>query len=170
VYPLVPFVALAGAFALIAVLGRWPDALQFIEENAHAARFACAALLIATVWQPAWAGAVAFTRRVTRPTHMQWSIGCRSTRLGHRRDPGNAWLDPSESPTLEIRRVADLQVALDGGVEQLAATGADWIVVPEPWFGHPTLKRLGFLQRFHASRTFGGSEGYDYEIYAIPRK
>jgi len=39
-----------------------------------------------------------------------------------------------------------------------------------PWFGHATLRRLGFLQRRQASRAFGGSRAYDYDVYAIPKK
>ena len=53
------------------------------------------------------------------------------------------------------------QSLLDGGVERLA--GANWVIVPEPNFGHPTLKRLGFVERFHADTTFAGSVGYDYD-------
>jgi hypothetical protein len=54
-----------------------------------------------------------------------------------------------------------------GTIDQLA--GADWLVVPEPYFGNPMLRRLGFVQRFHADRSFGGHLGYDYEIYAVPK-
>ena len=66
-----------------------------------------------------------------------------------------------------IRRVPNLAVVLDAGLEQLS--GVDWVIVPEINFGHPTLKRLGFVQRFHAEQSFAGNLGYDYEVYAVPR-
>ena len=68
---------------------------------------------------------------------------------------------------MEVRRVADLRGTLDTGIEALA--GSQWLVVPEPVFGHPTLRRLGLVAQIRASLGFGGHLGYDYEIYAVPR-
>ena len=77
----------------------------------------------------------------------------------------NHWLDLRDSPAA-VRRVPELSPLLDAGVAAFA--GVNWVIVPEPNFGHPTLKRLGFVERFHADTAFGGSIGYDYEIYAVP--
>jgi hypothetical protein len=66
-----------------------------------------------------------------------------------------------------VRRVPNLKALLDGGIEQLA--GAQWLIVPEPCFGHSTLARLGLVQRVRASQGFRGALGYDYEIYAVPK-
>ena len=42
----------------------------------------------------------------------------------------------------------ELSPLLDGGVAAFA--GINWVIVPEPLFGHPTLKHLGFVDQFHA--------------------
>lgn len=167
VYPLLPFVAVAGASALSA-------ALTFVRARAAgrrrrvsiAARVAIPLFVFAVLAQPVWSGAVSFSRRVTRPTHTlveAWIAEHASpgsvVLLGH------GWLDLSGSK-LVIRRV-QLDTVLDGGIEQLA--GSDWVVVPEPYFGKPTLRRLGFVRRFHAEQSFGGNVGYDYEVYAVPK-
>lgn len=171
VYPLLPFVCIAGAAALIAVVGAMAGLIPvFPRRTRRVGQGAVAAFVIVALWWPAWTGTVSFSRRVTPPTHTRverW-IEAHATPgtvvlLGH------GWLTLPR-PMIETRRVADLSVPLDGGIGALAATGADWVVVPEPWFGHPALKRLGFLQRVHASRGFGGALGYDYEVYAIPKK
>jgi hypothetical protein len=78
----------------------------------------------------------------------------------------SGWLDLHRSPVV-VRRVPDLKALLDGGIEQLA--GAQWLIVPEPRFGHSTLTHLGLVQRVHASQGFRGALGYDYEIYAVPK-
>ncbi len=171
VYPLLPFVCIAGAAALIAVAGVLFRAAPAFPRRARLLAQAAVAVLIAIfLWPPVWAGAVSFSRRVTTPTHTQverW--------MAERVAPGtvvllgNGWLTLPRT-LFEVRRVENLTVPLDSGVDALAATGADLVVVPEPWFGHPTLRRLGFLQRFHASRGFGGRQGYDYEIYVIPKR
>ena len=129
-------------------------------------RVAIPVFVFAVLAQPAWSGAVSFSRRVTRPTHTlveAWIAEHASpgsvVLLGH------GWLDLSGSK-LVIRRV-HLDTVLDGGIEQLA--GSDWVVVPEPYFGKPTLRRLGFVQRFHAEQSFGGNVGYDYDVYAVPK-
>lgn len=171
VYPLLPFVCVAGAAAFVAVV-RWVARVTpaFPPRARLAGRAALALIIVGALWPPLWEGAVSFSRRVTTPTHTQverW--------IEEKVAPGtivllgNGWLALPRT-LFDVRRVEDLTVPLDGGVETLAATGADLVVVPEPWFGHPTLKRLGFLQRFHASRRFGGRQGYDYEIYVIPKR
>ncbi len=77
------------------------------------------------------------------------------------------WLDLSASG-VTTKRVEDLRKTLDGGLDQFS--GASWVVVPKTQFGHPMLKQLGFYERIHADQGFGGSVGYDYEIYAIPKR
>jgi hypothetical protein len=167
VYPLLPFVAVAGASALSAVLTFLrARASGYSRRGSIAARLAIPLILIAALAQPVWSGAVSFSRHVARPTHTQVEAW-----LKEHASPGsvvllgNQWLDLSGS-ALVIRR-AELDSVLNGGIEQLA--GSDWVVVPEPWFGKPMLRRLGFVQRFHAGQSFGGSLGYDYEIYAVPK-
>jgi len=44
------------------------------------------------------------------------------------------------------------------------------VVVPEPYFNHPTLRQLGFLDRIHVGWRFGSGTGYDYEFYAVPQR
>ena len=167
VYPLLPFVAVAGASSLRA-------AVTFVRARAAgrprrvslAARLAIPLLVFAVLAEPAWSGAVSFSRRMTRPTHTLVEAW-----LEANVPPGSVvvldvnWLDLSGSQ-LVVRRV-DLDALLHGGIEGLA--GSDWVVVPEPYFGNPMLRRLGFVQRFHAEQSFGGRVGSDFEVYAIPK-
>ncbi|MEO7275770.1 MAG: glycosyltransferase family 39 protein [Vicinamibacterales bacterium] len=167
VFPLVPFVTVAGVAALSALLhlawravGRWSPA------RIKLAGLAATVAVGEVIWLPASASAVALSRRLTTPTH---------TRVEHwvRDHTGpdavvlieQHWLDLRDSPAA-VRRVPELSPLLDAGVAAFA--GTNWVIVPEPNFGHPTLKRLGFVERFHADTGFGGSVGYDYEIYAVP--
>jgi 4-amino-4-deoxy-L-arabinose transferase-like glycosyltransferase len=166
VYPLVPFVAVAGAAALVAVV-QWGARLAVRPALSWRALKVSAALAIAGVlWQPVQAGAVSFSRRINRPTHDLVEAWIRE-----HADPGTVvllgrgWLDPGDT-SLVLRRVPNLARALDAGIEALG--GCDWIVVPETVFGHPALRHLMLLRRFEADRSFGGNLGYDYEIYAVP--
>ena len=70
------------------------------------------------------------------------------------------WLN-LEGVTVTVTRVPDLAAALSNGIDALRPY--DWVVVPEIHFGHPTLRRLRFVRRFHADQGFGGSRGHDYE-------
>jgi branched-subunit amino acid transport protein len=168
VFPLLPFVAVAGAAALVAAVRLLRDARAGTRRSvSYAAQAASVALVIFTLWQPLWSGAVSFSRRVTPPTHTRVEAWM------HEHAPpgsvvllGAGWLDLTGSQ-LVVERVPDVGKVLDGGIEQLA--GYDWVVVPELYFGNPTLKRLGFVQRFQAAQSFGGSRGYDYEVYAVPK-
>ena len=168
VFPLVPFVAIAGVGVLGAVVRLSGLAMSRASKaRRYGLRLAATLMVVAALWPPASAGAVAFSRRVTPQTHTLVEAW-----LEQHAAPGgvviieNSWLDLRGS-TMTVRRVPDLAVLLDGGVEQFA--GASLIVVPEPNFGHPTLKKLGFIQRFHAEPSFGGNLGYDYEVYGVPR-
>ena len=62
----------------------------------------------------------------------------------------------------------ELASVLDGGLDSL--NGAQMVVVPEPYFNHPTLQKLGFLDRIHVAWRFGSGTGYDYEFYAVPQR
>lgn len=166
VFPLLPFVAVAGCAALAAVvqvvgrLGR-PESTRM----RYASRVAAAAIAAAALWQPVWTGIVSYSRRATLPTHLAVETWIQhNVPEGDVILLGNHWLSLRSKHV--VTRVPDLRTVLDGGVEQMA--GYDWAVIPEPYFGHPTLRRLGFAQRFHASQEFGGSVGYDDEVYAIP--
>ena len=167
VFPMLPFVTIAGLAALSSLLqltartiARWNPA------RVRAAALVATAAVAAVIWHPASAGAVSLSRRLTMPTHVRVEHWVRdhATR-GTVIVIEDKWLDLSDAPAM-VRRIPDLSALLDGGVEPLA--GANWVIVPEPNFGHPTLKRLGFVERFHADTGFAGSVGYDYEIYAIP--
>jgi hypothetical protein len=169
VFPLVPFVAVAGAAALVACLTR---VLALLPSTSHPhvrvrlGPLTATLAIVAVLWQPVWAGAVSFSRRVTRPTHELTEAWIRDNAK-----PGTvvllerAWLDLSQTNVV-TRRVNSLSATLDGNIEQLG--GCDWIVVPEPVFGHRALRQFGFLQRFYADRSFGGNLGLDFEVYALP--
>jgi 4-amino-4-deoxy-L-arabinose transferase-like glycosyltransferase len=166
VFPMVPFVAAAGAGVAAMVL-RFSLSLRDRAAGRLAMRAAVTALVVAALWPPVAAGTVSFSRRLTPPTHAMVEAWLRQ-----HVPPGSTvvieqhWLALGDEPFI-VRRVPDLRALLDNGIEPLA--GADWLVVAEPQFGHPALKRLGLVQRFHAGQGFGGSLGYDYDVYAIPR-
>jgi hypothetical protein len=129
-------------------------------------RFAAALAVLGALWQPAWAGAISFSRRLTRPTHELAEAWIREhAGPGTVILLGKGWLELGETH-LTTRRVPNLQTALDGGVEQLG--GCDWILIPEGLFGHSALRQLIFLHRFDADRSLGGNRGYSYEVYAVP--
>ena len=167
VYPLVPFVAVGGASALVAGV-RWIRS-TLADRPApwpRAGRFATALAIVVILWQPVWAGAVSFSRRVTRPTHELAEAWIRE----HATPEtvvllGQGWLDLSQTHVV-TRRVSNLSTTLDGGIEQLG--GCKWIVVPEGLFEHPTLRQIGVLQRFDADRSFAGNLGLDYRVYQLP--
>jgi len=168
VAPLLPFVAIAGSAALVSAVravAAW--AAPRSPRLSPAVRAASVAIVVAAaLWPAVWRGAVAFSRRVNPPTHMaveSWIA--QHVPAGNVILLENDWLVVRSNHV--VKRVPDLSAVLDGGVQQLA--GYDWVVVPEPYFGNPTLRRLGLPKRFQASRSFGGSMGYDFEVYSIPR-
>ena len=168
VYPMLPFVAIAGASALVQALG-------FVRSRAASgegasvrpttARMLAGALVIAALWQPAWAGAVSFSRRVRAPTHALAEDWIRQHAA-----PGSKvllevnWLD-LKGASIEVHRAASLRTVLDAGIERLA--GCQLVIVPEPLFRHPTLGKLDLMKRFEAGQSFGGNTGIDYEVYSV---
>ena len=167
VFPLLPYVAVAGCAALahiVRTVGRVTATSS--RRVAYARRALAAAIAAAVLWQPLWSGVVSYSRHLTTPTHIAAETWIEhNVAEGQVVLLGNDWL--SLTPRHVVRRVPNIGAVLDGGIEQLSEY--DWIVVPEPYFGNKTLRRLGFAQRFHASQGFGGSVGYDFEIYAVPR-
>ncbi len=166
VYPLVPFVAVGGAAALVAGLPRLVATLASRAEWPRLGRYAAVVAVAGILWQPMWAGVVSFSRRLTPQTHELTEAWIREhATSGTVVLLGRGWLDLSQTQIM-TRRVPDLRDTLDKGIEQLG--GCDWVVVPETVFGHPHLRQLGFLMRFNADRSFGGNLGLDYEVYAVP--
>ena len=168
VFPMLPFVAIGGAGTLAAIW-RLPSVVSVPASpwRAPAARAVTVIVLVLALWFPLKAGTVSFSRRVTSPTYAlveHWLELHAAPQSVVVLETG--WLDLHRSPVV-VRRVPDLKALLDGGIEQLA--GAQWLIVPEPRFGHSTLTHLGLVQRVHASQGFRGALGYDYEIYAVPR-
>ena len=170
VYPLVPFVAVAGASGLVAVTGflRARAAAQPSRSRRILLASVSAALVAIVLVPPAWRGALAFTQRLTRPTHALVEAWLRENT-----SPGDVvlleihWLKVEES-NFRVERVAELPVVLQGGLYRLLAN--NWVVVPEPYFGNPALRRLSFVRRFHADQSaWGGNLGYDFEVYAAPK-
>jgi hypothetical protein len=167
VYPLLPYIALAASAGLAMVI-RFVGAR--FESRADTSRrwaeAAAAVICLIALWQPLWTGAISLSRRLQPPTHQLAESWIRqSAPAGSHVLLGRGWLDVDGAPFV-ARRVPDLRTTLDGGVEQLA--GCQWVVVPEPLFGHPTLKQLSLAERFHARYSFGGNLGMDYEVYSVP--
>jgi len=168
VYPMLPFVTIMSAAFVVMIVG-WLRAWLETRSVSPRAAHAVVGLLVAGVLaQPIWSGAVSVSRRLTVPPYTRTEA-----RIRELAKPGDVvllekgWLDLSTSGAT-IKRVEDLGKTLDGGLDQFS--GASWVVVPKTRFGHPMLKQLGFYERIHADQGFGGSVGYDYEIYAVPKR
>ena len=169
VLPLLPFVAVAGASALVAIAStvrRWPEWTN--RPSGALLRMAVLALVaIAALGQPLWTGAVATSQRFTPSTHDVVEQWLRQRPPGERVLVPNGWLDLT-SARLTVRRVADLGAVLQARPYAVAAN--DWVLVPETLFKSAGLRHLTLVTRVGASDPmFGGKQGYDYAIYA-PQK
>jgi 4-amino-4-deoxy-L-arabinose transferase-like glycosyltransferase len=169
VYPLLPFVATAGACGLvhaICLMRRWHRWSSM--RNGGAMRTAAATVLVAiAVAAPLWASLVTYSGRLSSST-----TGVLEAWLRRKIPAGEAvlvedgWLDLRGS-AFTVVRVPDLGKVLhqDG----YALSAADWIVVPETRFANTTLRGLRLVQQVDAQpQTFGGHMGYDYRVYAAP--
>ncbi len=169
VFPLLPFVAVAGASALVATAAavrKWP-AWANRPSGAKLRQAALAMVGVAALGQPLWMGAVTTSQRLKPSTHDVVEQWLHQRTSGERVLVPNGWLDLSNDQ-VTVRRVADLDAVLQGSPYALAAN--DWVVVPETFRKNPGLKRLMLVTRVNAdSPMFGGKQGYDYEIYAPPK-
>jgi 4-amino-4-deoxy-L-arabinose transferase-like glycosyltransferase len=169
IYPLVPFVALSGACALVAGLRVLQAGPSWIGGRTKSLpRPLAAVVVLAAVWQPAWAGVSVFLRGLRPATYHlveRW-IREHSTRedavlveVG--------WLDLEGSPA-RVRRVARLAEVLKGGGLYFLCAHR-WIVVPEPQGRNPALRSLTLVRRFPAEQSsLGGHRGYDFDLYGPP--
>jgi 4-amino-4-deoxy-L-arabinose transferase-like glycosyltransferase len=168
VYPMLPFVAIASSALIEMFVNFVRRVAERAPSRARAAWVSAAVLLVAALASPLWSGLVSFSRRLATPTHVLAETWIREH--GHPGTVvviGRGWLDVTGSP-IEARRVDDLRKTLDGGLDAL--NGAQIVVVPEPYFNHPALRQLGFLDRIHVGWHLGSGNGYDYEFYAVPQR
>jgi len=169
VFPLLPFVAIAGACGLVAIVDgvRRAGAWRRVARPALASDVAAALVVLLAVGPPLWAGAGTISRRLTPTT-----AAMLESWLAKRVVPGqvvlaeNGWLDLGGAP-FRVMRVPDLHWALGAGRQALGA--ADLVVVPEPNFADPGLAGLPLVGTITATqRAFGGHLGFDYRVYAVP--
>jgi len=169
VLPLLPFVAVAGAAAMVwmlSLLRGWRG--WAARPGAAAQRAAVTAMLILGVLaQPLWSALMTFSQRVVPKTHHVVEQWLRQRPAGDRVLVGHGWL-ALDGSSLKVRRVRDLGSALQGSHYALAAS--DWVIVPEVYFKHPGLQGLTLVKRVSADyKRLGGIQGYDFEIYASPK-
>ncbi len=168
VFPVLPFVAIASSALIATIVAFVRQSAPQEPPRARAAWASAAVILVAVLASPVWGGMVSFSRRLATPTYALAETWIREhARPGAVVVLGRGWLDVTGSP-IEARRVDDLKKTLDGGLDAL--NGAQMVVVPEPYFNHPTLRQLGFLDRIHVGWRFGSGSGYDYEFYAVPQR
>ena len=167
VYPLVPFVAIAGS-ATLWTLVRRVETWWRARRAAGGPVFGVATVaVVGLALSPLlWTATVDFSRRLTPPTHTlaeQW--------LQDHVSPSevvlipDGWLDLSSSG-LRLHRVPNLATVLGAGRYQLYTH--DWVVVPEPDAYDPNLSRLVPAQSILADFGFGGNLGADYRMYVGP--
>jgi hypothetical protein len=170
VYPLLPFTAIAGAcglVALVVVVSKW-DAWSRLPRGRLARAVAIVLLAGAALVPPLRAGAITISRRTT-PSTAQVLEGWlrRSIPRGNVVLLEQGWLDLRDAD-FTVMRVPDLKWVLAPG--EYALSAADWIVVPEPHYGNPSLGRMALMQQVTADqRSFLGNMGYDYRVYVTPR-
>jgi hypothetical protein len=167
VFPLLPFVAVAGAVALVSLTSWLREAGRLRPSGRGLPAVAVLLVAAAVLGQPLQAGLLLLARRMATPTPQLVERWLRERPPGERVLLGEGWLDLDGGP-LAVRRVPDLAAALSGSLHQLAAN--DLVVVPEPYFRTRGLERLLFVARVAADqRSFGGNMGYDFAIYAPPK-
>ena len=169
VFPLLPFVAVAGASALVAIMAivrKWPVWTNR-PSGVVLRRAALALVAVAALGQPLWMGAVTTSQRFTPSTHEVVEHWLRQRPPGERVLVPNGWLDLT-SARLTVRRVGDLGAVLQGETvracgQRLGRRAGD--VLQECG---PQAIDAGDA-REAADPMFGGKQGYDYEIYAPPK-
>jgi 4-amino-4-deoxy-L-arabinose transferase-like glycosyltransferase len=170
VYPLLPFVTIAGACGLVLAIGAvryWPRAASSTRGKA-VRTVAAVSLAAVAVAAPLWASLITYSGRLTSSTTgvlegwLRQAIPAGDAVLLE-----NGWLDLRGAP-FTVLRVPDLSQVLRS--DSYALSSADWIVVPETHFAYPALRRLTLVQHVDAQpRSLGGHMGYDYRVYAAPR-
>lgn len=165
VFPLLPFATIAA----VAAIGQAYGAIASRDARRIRAWRAITVVAVVTLMaQPLWAGIVSASRRLATPTHVlaeRWiteHVAPGATVIVER-----GWLVLDGTP-VQVRRVDDLKKTLDGGLAMLA--GAQWVVVPEPDYGHPLLQSLSLYDRIHGEPRLGSGTGYDYSFYAVPQR
>jgi 4-amino-4-deoxy-L-arabinose transferase-like glycosyltransferase len=168
IYPLVPFVAVAGATTLWALIdGIQPKLLQ-ITSARGAVRWLSTSLVIAALIQPLWRSSEFVNRTLAAPTHVLVEEWLRShASAGDRVLVAEKWLDLRKA-AFQVNRVPSLGPVLGGGTYQLCYN--DWVVVPEPDMRRTeALKRLRLVETFRADSSFSGNQGFDFAVYATER-
>ncbi len=166
-YPLLPFVAVAAAAAIVwvaaALRTRFSTSGEASAARARLPLLAFGGLAPVLIALPVWQGIVDVSRRVNPPTHLLLEAWLAERPAGERVLVERGWLN-LKGPGAQ--RVADLGKTLGSGVYPL--TAADWIVVPEPLFTNPGLKQLSLARQFKADYGFGGRVGYNFDVYTPP--
>ena len=167
VYPLVPFVAVAGASGLSASID-WLQSCSSGQPRSRRIAFqvAFAVLAAGVLWAPVRMGATVISRRAAPATYDEVRHWLREHTVPDDRVLAEEyWLDLSDL-NLKVHRVPKLSDNLAGSPYSLWAH--DWILVPEPDVDHPGLQHLQLAQTFLAGHEFGGSRGFDFMVYAAP--
>ena len=146
VFPLLPFVAVAGASALVAIVAivrKWPVWTNR-PSGAVLGKATLALVAVAALGQPLWMGAITTSQRFKPSTHDVVEHWLHQRPSGERVLVPNGWLDLT-SARLTVRRVGDFGAVLQGSPYALAAN--DWVVVPETFFKSAGLRRLTSVTR-----------------------
>jgi hypothetical protein len=171
IYPLVPFVAVAGAAAPFLVIERMRDSGLAVRSTptSTTASLMASLLLVIALTQPLWRSGIVVRRRLAAPTHALAEAWLREhASRGDRILAGVGWLDLKGSGFL-VNRVSSLQPILGGGVYPLCYN--DWVVVPKPDINRvDALRRLRLAASFRQQNSASGNFGYDFDIYATPHQ
>lgn len=176
VYPLTPFVALAGVVGMLYLAGvvarrvagrsAGPEGTAGPEGPAYMrrrARLAATATILIGILPPVWLGARQFSRRLVAPTYAHAEAWLAANAAPDDRILSeHRWLWLEDVPG-DVTRVWNLPQVLAGAAYQLYEH--DWIVVPEPYYGVAGLDRLTLAREFRSDQGFGGTRGISFRIY-----
>jgi len=168
VYPLLPFVAVAGAAGLVQALS-WLRARINLRATSRPAiaTVAVVAIGLALLAQPMWRGLSEVSRRINPQTHLAMERWVSGRPAGERVLVERGWL-PLPDAAATVRRVPDMQRALGSSLYVLSAY--DLVVISELHVRHPGLRQLSLVHReLTAPSRFGGRYGYDFFAYVPPK-
>jgi 4-amino-4-deoxy-L-arabinose transferase-like glycosyltransferase len=169
VFPLLPFVAIAGACALASVTRAVRQSAGSVNTARSGMRGRAIAVAVAllVLGPPLAGGAGVLSRRLEPTTAVLLESWLREhVKADQVVLTEDGWLDLRDA-RFGVVRVPDLGWAL--AANRHAGAAADWIVVPETAFSRVP---AGLVQ-LHAveatTREFFGHLGFDYRVYAAPR-
>ncbi len=166
VYPAAPFAAIAACAGLIALIELVEARFERAEPSPRWRALATPALVLVFFAPMLAATTTNLSRQFSPPTYAlteEWLED--NTAPADRVLLQRNWLD-LDPERHDLRRPRSIRDVLNGGRYELATH--DWVVVQEGLFQNPTLERLRLAEAINVAPYFGGNQGPDFRIFAVP--